>query len=682
MPQQRNPKKFSVKVWNKKHLANLNKRLSRVQRLIDEAANKATRIAVRTSYTDTSKDFRFDDFPQARREIDALLGELSSSLSSNVESASSEAWGMANQKNDAMVDAMLASSGVDLGKKATRRWYNKNERALKAFLKRRETGMGLSSDVWKLDQFKGELELALEMGLGRGRSAAELSRDVRSFLKYPNKLFRRVKDEKGNLRLSRAAQEYHPGQGVYRSSYKNALRLTATETNMAYRMADSRRWQQMEWVLGIRVSVSKTNHPEADICDELQGDYPKDFVFTGWHPFCKCFAVAIQPSPDEFMEYINASDEEQENWQWDGQVKDVPDNFKSWVEDNEERISQAKSQPYFMKDNPKYTNIAEPEQPKRKTAQEIAKERHAARTQEDIERIQYEWNNHRINNMYDEVRKLNLPEGVYDTLEQLRDDNELFDFGIVRAKLDTLQAAVRRHDARTLTERKIIRERWARRTADLEAKSALSEVIKSAQAEKIDELKVKMLSKTLTSENIIKKLAGGDMTGGSCSSLAFAYAGNRAGFDVVDYRGGKSRSFFARTGNIMKIAEKVGGVVTKHTNDFKKAKDMLATVVEGKEYYFTCGAHAAIVRKTAKGFEYLEMQSSSANGWKPLDDSVLKWRFGAKKSHTIYGTKVKPRDCIIEIDKLKGDFFGFRKLLSFLNTKKTEQKKGKFGSIK
>ena len=87
MPQQRNPKKLSVKVWNKKHIANLNKRLTRVQQLIDEAAKQATRIAVRAGYSDASKDFRFDDFPQARREIDTLLGELSGSLSANVESA-------------------------------------------------------------------------------------------------------------------------------------------------------------------------------------------------------------------------------------------------------------------------------------------------------------------------------------------------------------------------------------------------------------------------------------------------------------------------------------------------------------------------------------------------------------------------------------------------------------------
>ena len=352
-------KQFSARVYDQKHLRNLSKRMRKVQALIDEAARKGASIGARTGYKNTEKDFRFDDFPQARREIDAMLKELSTALTLNVQEANSEAWGMANKKNDAMVDAMIASTGVDMAKKVTQPWYNKNARALGAFQKRVKDGMNLSTDVWNLGQFKGELELALEMGLGRGKSAAELSRDVRSFLKYPDKLFRRVRDEKGVLRLSRAASEFHPGQGVYRSSYKNALRLTATETNMAYRKADSERWQQIPFVLGIEIHVSKTNHPVEDICDELEGDYPKDFVFTGWHPFCKCFATSKLPTPEQFMEYQQAilDGKDVSDWNWDGEVTDVPENFDKWVEDNEERIANAKSLPYFLEDNLKYVEL-------------------------------------------------------------------------------------------------------------------------------------------------------------------------------------------------------------------------------------------------------------------------------------------------------------------------------------
>lgn len=358
MPQERKKKQFSVRVYDQKHLRNLSKRLRKVQALIDEAARKGAAIGARTGYKDIEKDFRFDDFPQARREIDALLRELSTALTMNVEEANTEAWGMANAKNDAMVDSMLASTGVDMAKKTTQPWYNKNARALGAFQKRAKDGMGLSTDVWNLGQFKGELELALEMGLGRGKSAAELSRDVRSFLKYPDKLFRRVRDEKGVLRLSKAAKEFHPGRGVYRSSYKNALRLTATETNMAYRTADSKRWQQIPFVLGIKIQVSKTNHPVTDICDELAGDYPKDFVFTGWHPFCKCFATSILPTPEKFLEYQRAilDGKDVSGWQWEGEVKDVPGEFNTWIDNNRERAKGWSNMPYFVRDNPQYVN--------------------------------------------------------------------------------------------------------------------------------------------------------------------------------------------------------------------------------------------------------------------------------------------------------------------------------------
>ena len=73
----------------------------------------------------------------------------------------------------------------------------------------------------------------------------------------PDRLYRRVRDKGGNLRLSKAAKMYHPGQGVYRSSAKNAQRLTRTEINMAYRESEYLRWQQLDFIVGIRVMLSR-----------------------------------------------------------------------------------------------------------------------------------------------------------------------------------------------------------------------------------------------------------------------------------------------------------------------------------------------------------------------------------------------------------------------------------------
>lgn len=241
-----------------------------------------------------------------------------------------------------------------------------------------------------------------------------MTRDLRNYLQHPDVLFRRVRDQHGILRLSQAAKDYHPGQGVYRSSYKNARRLTATETNIAYHTADHDRWQKMDFVVGIEIKLSGNHtclgkdgkpHPFYDICDELQGKYPKDFKFTGWHPHCRCFATPILKTWEEMA----ADDErilsgEEPTTESVNTVRDMPAKFKQWVEVNQERIDRAKSLPYFIKDNGRYFNIATQEkirvlypaatiitEPAPLTILQRAEARHAARTPEQVQAIQQAW---------------------------------------------------------------------------------------------------------------------------------------------------------------------------------------------------------------------------------------------------------------------------------------------------
>ncbi|MDR1337149.1 MAG: hypothetical protein LBK22_10005, partial [Tannerella sp.] len=135
----------------------------------------------------------------------------------------------------------------------------------------------LSARVWNLSgNFKDEIQRIIDTGIREGLSADNLSKRVRQYLNEPEKLFRRVRDAEGSLTLSRAAKDYHPGRGVYRSSYKNAMRLVRTETNMAYHGQAYMRWQQLDFIVGFRVVLSD-EHPETDICDELEGEYPKEF---------------------------------------------------------------------------------------------------------------------------------------------------------------------------------------------------------------------------------------------------------------------------------------------------------------------------------------------------------------------------------------------------------------------
>lgn len=347
------PTRITIATYDEKHKQNLAKRAKKVSSLYDAAVKRLTQAAAPSLFdADKEQEFHFEDFPTLKREMDALMQDLYSSLQTNIEDGDEESWTLANTKNDAMVESVIGKA--KLPKQTVQAWKHPHLEALNAFIDRKEAGMGLSKRVWNLtQQFKDEMELALELGMGKGKSAAELSRDIRKYLKEPNKLFRRVRDKSGALRLSKAAAAYHPGRGVYRSSYKNALRMTATENNMAYRTADHTRWQALPFVIGIEIHISN-NHPTEDICDLFDGKrFPKDFKFTGWHPWCRCYAVSILAKQEEMDAYIKAliAGEDVSDWQFTGKVEQMPTEFTKWMKDNESRIAKAKSMPYFIKDN-------------------------------------------------------------------------------------------------------------------------------------------------------------------------------------------------------------------------------------------------------------------------------------------------------------------------------------------
>ena len=312
------------------------------------------------------KPFSWNDFPLAKKKADKLIEKLQGDIQIAIVNGIRNEWSLSNIKNDALCNSVFKD--LTLPTKQSKKYYNNNAEALEQFIARKNTGLNLSDRVWNYtQQFKQEIELALDLGIRSGKSADELSRDLRSYLKYPNKLFRRVRDEHGELHLSKAAKTFHPGQGVYRSSYMNARRLAATETNIAYRTADYTRWQEMDFVVGIEIHLSNNHNCKGvpagmyfDICDELKGRYPKEFKFAGWHPHCRCYATSILKSQEE----IQADNERILNGERltnnsVNAVANVPDNFNKWIENNSERIKRAKSLPYFIKDNFKDSKIEE-----------------------------------------------------------------------------------------------------------------------------------------------------------------------------------------------------------------------------------------------------------------------------------------------------------------------------------
>lgn len=191
-------------------------------------------------------------------------------------------------------------------------------------------------------------------------------------------------------------------------------------------------------------------------------------------------------------------------------------------------------------------------------------------------------------------------------------------------------------------------------TTDAATTNAMATLIdspKSATRETLERLNVPArnvfaFEKPKTEAEIINRIAGGDKTkNGSCSSLGLAYTANKAGFDVLDFRGGTSADTFAKRSTITEIA-KLNGVKSKllnEFNDFTAAHKLYEEMEAGKEYYFAVGRHAAIVQRKYGDLYWLEMQSAEDryNTWHILDDDMLKIRFGCQKSHTEHRQNIK-----------------------------------------
>ena len=323
------------------------------------ALDELLKLSARVELDAENEVFSFNSTKRMSEKSNAILRYLYSAVYGEIRSGVIREWEFANDANDRMVELAMGKGTKDDSRFA--RLFARNREAMDAFFSRKSEygGLNLSQKVWKYtSQFKEEMELALSVSLGRGDSAATVSRHVRQYLQEPDRLFRRVRDEKGNLKLSKRAAAYHPGPGQYRSSYKNAMRLARTETNMAYRAADNERRQQHPWIIGVEVKRSKHKFP-CKICERLTGRYPKDFDFRGWHPQCRCYTTDILASEDEIIAYRRAmlNGEDVSNWQFNGEITKPHDGFSQWIDENQERIGRAAERdtlPYWIKDNPKY----------------------------------------------------------------------------------------------------------------------------------------------------------------------------------------------------------------------------------------------------------------------------------------------------------------------------------------
>jgi hypothetical protein len=330
-----------------KHLTNIDKAYEAIINRI-AALYRMTRNEAEVFYLSKS--------PVLRRQLEEELSKLGNSISNNILAGVTAAWEAANNNYNLEVSKQIRVKAVAVMSDNAFNAYSEASAKYITDLEKR-----LSKSVWKMtEQFKVEIELQLQLAFKQGVSANKLASDMKKYLVDPDMLFRRVRDEFGQLHLSKAAKAYNPGQGRYRSSYKNARRMASTEINRAYCLGEHERRLSDSNVVGIEIKLSN-NHtlngePFNDMCDRLAGKYAKEFVFTKWHPHCRCYAVSIQLTDEEFdrslEDVLNGGDGEVESV---NRVTGVPDNYKEWCVANKERARGWKDLPYFVKDNPAYS---------------------------------------------------------------------------------------------------------------------------------------------------------------------------------------------------------------------------------------------------------------------------------------------------------------------------------------
>lgn len=384
--------------------------------------------------------FNFDNFPVLKARLNEIFNDYFQNsmlcYKSGITSGVSLAY---SHDNDALGQfSVLTDKALETARKTAAATFIANRLNAK-------NGLNLAQSVWNYcQQTKSEFEMAMSNviadGLEKGTSAEEVGRRIRQYLNNPDMMYRRYHTVKvlkngqkkdivtwrrkriinGRVRFVEEPLE-HVGQGVYRSARKNALRVARTEINAAYHKARNGRWANEPFVIGQHIHISPQHDPDedADICDELEGYYPKDFDWDSWHSQCMCTSDPVMISGEERKQFYKRmlNGEDMSDYVSPNSIKDVPDQYKRYIEANGDKIVDAFKRgklAWHLADNKsywlKYLSAAQRKQmgvktiSRREAIQEIAKARHAKR---DAAKIQQNWKKRRMT-IYTERMNNNL----------------------------------------------------------------------------------------------------------------------------------------------------------------------------------------------------------------------------------------------------------------------------------
>lgn len=432
------------KLTAKKRKEDLNKLFAEYNRRIGMLYGGYVRKLLALGYTEDVLEsdalFNFDNFPVLKARLDEIFNDYFQNSMLCYKSGMTSGVSLAYaHDNDALGQfSVLTDKALETARKTAAATFIANRLNAK-------NGLNLAQSVWNYcQQTKAEFEMAMSNviadGLGKGTSAEEVGRRIRQYLNNPDMMYRRYHTVKvlkngqkkdvvtwrrkriinGRVRFVEEPLE-RVGQGVYRSARKNALRVARTEINAAYHKARNDRWKNEPFVIGQHIHISPQHDPDedADICDELEGYYPKDFDWDSWHSQCMCTSDPVMISGEERKQFYKRmlNGEDMSSYVSPNSIKDVPDQYKRYIEANGDKIVDAfkrgklawhlaNNKSYWVK----FLDAAQRKQmgvkaiSRREAIQEIAKARHAKR---DAAKIQQNWKKRRMT-IYTERMNNNL----------------------------------------------------------------------------------------------------------------------------------------------------------------------------------------------------------------------------------------------------------------------------------
>lgn len=410
-----------------------NKRLGR---LYSDYVKKLTSLGYGEDVFEDDALFNFDNFPQLKARLDDIFNDYYQNSLLCYKSGITDGVALAYNHDEMVIGgySVLTDKAIRVARDTAAATFISNR--LKA-----KNGLNLAQIVWNYcQQTKSEFEMAMSNtiadGIGKGSSAEEIGKSIRRYLNDTDMMYRRyhtIKVQKngkkkdvvtwrrrriidGKVRFIEEPLE-KVGIGVYRSARKNALRVARTEINAAYHKAKNERWKNEPFVIGQYIHVSP-QHNIDDICNDLEGRYPKDFDWRSWHSNCICTSDPITIQGEEKKEFYKRlmAGEDMSNYVSPFAVLTMPEKYNQYIRDNSEAIVKAGMRgklAWHLQDNTKYwAHLLSPSDRKKlglkavsskEAIAEVAKVRHAKR---DAKAIQKAWTYRRMTIYEDKMDKL------------------------------------------------------------------------------------------------------------------------------------------------------------------------------------------------------------------------------------------------------------------------------------